>query len=259
MIIQPNEFDMSHLNDFTIDRFCELIRLAQKSYHFSNYCELPLKEGGILWRHDIDYSLNRALRLAKLEFKMGVHATYFINPHCEFYNPLEKSQAKIIDEILAMGHEIGLHFDADYYDVTSESELDAHVKYEASVLEHFFGVKLSAFSFHNPNEFLLGCDKEQYGGLINCYSSYFRNKVGYCSDSNGYWRYRRLEDVLREAKETKLQVLTHPGWWQEEVMYPRNRILRATEGRAKAVMNHYDDALKEHGRLNVSAESVGKE
>ena len=32
--------------------------------------------------------------------------------------------------------------------------------------------------------------------MINTYAKYFKENVEYCSDSNGYWRYKRLEDFL---------------------------------------------------------------
>ncbi len=40
----------------------------------------------------------------------------------------------------------------------------------------------------------------------------------YVSDANGYWRFRRLLDVLVEGTDVRLHVLTHPGWWQAEPM-----------------------------------------
>jgi len=245
------------MNDFIIEYYQEMIGLAKQSYDFSFYSNIPKSGRFVLWRHDCDISLNRARRLAQIENDEDVAATYFINPHCEFYNPLEKSQAKIIHDILGLGHAIGLHFDAEFYGTESEAQLDDQVGYEASVLEHYFGVKLSAFSFHNPNNFLLSCEKKSYGGVINCYSSYFKENIPYCSDSNGYWRYRRLKNVLEVASDPHLQVLTHPGWWQEKPMYPRDRICRAVEGRAQAVIRNYDKALDEHGRMNISSGPEG--
>lgn len=237
--------------DFTIDQYSELLRLAKENYQFTGYDDL-VKSRFILWRHDCDYSLNRALRLARLESEAAVKTTYFINPHCEFYNLLEKSQSKIVEKILSLGHDIGLHFDAEYYEIESEAELEEAVGKEAEWLQDWFDFKPVAFSFHNPTEFTLSCERESYGGLINCYSKIFRSSISYCSDSNGYWRHQRLRDVIEEASEPKLQVLTHPGWWQETALHPRQRIFRSIFGRAQSIMNFYDTAVQDFGRENLS-------
>jgi hypothetical protein len=195
--------------------------------------------------------LNRSLRLAQIEHQAGVRATYFLNPHSEFYNILEKKQTDIVKKISALGHDIGLHFDAAYYEIDSEDALDPLVAREASLLRDTFGQEIKVFSFHNPTDFLLTCEAEHYGRLLNCYSTMFKQHIPYCSDSNGYWQHRRLEDVLSTGEDQCLQVLTHPGWWQEEVMYPRDRIKRCVDGRASALMEDYDAFLEVHGRRNV--------
>ena len=151
-----------------------------------------------------------------------------------------------------MGHEIGLHFDSDFYEIYDESSLSLKIAAEAEILERLYGVKPAVFSFHNPVAEQLSCEDEVYGGLINCYSRRFKNDVTYCSDSNGYWRFRRLRDVLVEAKAPCLQVLTHPGWWQDLPMPPRQRIFRSVYGRAAATMRDNDTALDSYGRLKQS-------
>lgn len=42
----------------------------------------------------------------------------------------------------------------------------------------------------------------------------------YCSDSNGYWRYERMMNVIKESQSEHLHLLTHPEWWTEDVMSP---------------------------------------
>jgi hypothetical protein len=75
-------------------------------------------------------------------------------------------------------------------------------------------------------------------------------EASYCSDSNGYWRFRRLKEVLTQATDPCLQVLTHPGWWQDGIMPPRQRIFRSAYGRAAATLRDYDSGLEVHDRLN---------
>ena len=241
-----------HANDFIIKHYCELLKTAKKNYHPIFYNEINFDIKFVLWRHDCDYSLNRAYELARIENEMNVKSTYFINPHCWYYNIFEKSQTELIMKILDFGHKIGLHFDADYYDIKHENELDELVALEGKMLESFFDTQVEVFSFHDPTEYLLTCEKSEYGGMLNCYSRVFKDKVSYCSDSNGYWRNDRIHDVLKSAKGKYLQVLTHPGWWLRDVLQPRERILRAINGRRDNTIKLYDDGLKQFDRENIS-------
>ena len=237
-------------SDFTTEHYRKLLILAKQQYAFASYRNIPWGKKFVLWRHDCDYSLNRALVLASIEAAEGVKATYFLNPHCEFYNLFEKKQYSLVVDILKMGHDIGLHFDAAFHNISDEDQLSNQISAEAALLESLFDLKPSAFSFHNPIAAHLSCEKEMYGNLVNCYSQRFKAEVPYCSDSNGYWRFRRLKDVLNEAKDPCLQVLTHPGWWQETAMPPRQRIFRSAYGRAAATLQEYDSGLESHDRLN---------
>ncbi|MCG2576265.1 hypothetical protein LZ012_04580 [Dechloromonas sp. XY25] len=238
--------------DFTTAHYAELLRLAKQRYRFVVYDAIPWGERFVLWRHDCDISLNRSLRLARIEASHGIRSTFFLNPHSSLYNIFEGSQSLLIREIVRLGHEIGLHFDAAFHGVVDEESLGAVVRKEAALLEGVFGVRPVAFSFHNPLDSHLRCEAESYGGLVNCYSRRFRTEVPYCSDSNGYWRFRRLHDVLAQGADPCLQVLTHPGWWQETPMPPRQRIFRSIYGRAKAVMAENDATILAYGRENLS-------
>jgi hypothetical protein len=241
--------------DFTIGHYRELIRLAKKNYQFVTYDAFPANGTFILWRHDCDFSLNRSCQLSVIEQEEGVESTYFINPHCEFYNPFENSQAELISNILSRGHKLALHFDAAFYDISTEEQLNKLVEQEATMLQMAFGTRPEVFSFHNPTEYLLTCEKERYGGLLNTYSKRFKENVPYCSDSNGYWRFTRLRDVLEKADAPCLQVLTHPGWWQDIPLLPRQRIFRSVYGRAEATLCEYDTVVENFSRINHAGDS----
>ncbi|MEQ8612611.1 MAG: hypothetical protein RIC37_01200 [Gammaproteobacteria bacterium] len=236
--------------DFTIGHYRKLLKLAKDAYEIARYTDIPWGSRFLLWRHDLDFSVNRALVLANVEHQENIKSTYFINPHSEFYNIAEAGQHKIIQKILFLGHDLGLHFDAAFYNILNEQEINILVEKEAEYLHALFGVKPVAFSFHNPVEANFTCEADHYGGLVNCYSKKFKVEVPYCSDSNGYWRFQRLYNVLYAANEPCLQVLTHPGWWQDEPIPPRQRIFRSVYGRAAATMRIYDSGIKAHGRLN---------
>ncbi len=240
-----------HFADFTRENYRRLLRLARQTYTFRTYTSFDTEERFVLWRHDVDFSMHAARRLAEIESKEGVVATYFLYLHSEFYNLLEREIADCVREILALGHHIGLHFDSDFYGVQREGQLDDLLRREKRILEEVFGKEILTFSFHIPTGLALNCRQFRYADLINTAAELFRTQVGYCSDSNGYWRFRRLEDVLREASDRYLQVLTHPEWWQDTVMSPKQRLYRCIEGRAEKTRAWYDRIVKEHGRANL--------
>ena len=78
----------------------------------------------------------------------------------------------------------------------------------------------------------MGCNKTTYGTLINTYAETFQKSFEYCSDSNGYWRYKRLVEVVTSGKFKRLHILTHPEWWQDSIMSPWQKIQRCIDGRS---------------------------
>lgn len=237
--------------EFTRSRYRELVQLAKTHYAFARFGDAAGDRPIVWWRHDVDFSVHAALRLAEIEASEGCRATYFFQLRSPFYNLLEAAVAERVRAILALGHDIGVHFDAASYAVSSQRDLDEPLAFECSVLARAFAAPVRAFSFHNPNAFTDGCRAETYAGLTNVYSDFFRTSAGYVSDSNGLWRFRPLADVLSEHVDQRLQVLTHPAWWQDEAMAPRARIERSVRGRAEATLADYDRALHRAGRPNI--------
>jgi hypothetical protein len=241
-------------SDFTRENYSKLIRLAKETYTFRLYMDFKHEERFVIWRHDVDISAHSARKLAQIEAQEEVSCTYFLLLHSEFYNLLEKEITDYVLEIIDLGHSIGLHFDTNYYGISDQSELEYWLRFEVKILEEIFGENISTFSFHNTTPFTQNCREWQYAGLINTYADYFQSNVGYCSDSNGYWRFRRLEDVLRDAQDECLQVLTHPEWWQDIVMSPKQKIYHCIEHRAIANKEWYEQILREFGRDNIDQE-----
>lgn len=245
---KPEAFNFS---DFTRSNYSNIIRIGKNIFHFSTYTNFVPNNRFVIWRHDVDISMHSAVKLAEIEANHNVSATYFIYTHSPFYNLLEKDIYECVKKILSLGHNIGIHFDSEFYGELNLSSFNYWLNYEATLLESYFNAPIKAFSFHNTTPFAISCKDYEYSGLINATSTYFREEVEYCSDSNGYWRYRRLEDVLQNPQVQRLQVLTHPEWWQEEIMSPRKRILRCIDGRANKTIKLYDNLLREFNRENV--------
>jgi hypothetical protein len=250
--MRTNVDHRSEFADFTEANYRKLVRLAQNNYTFCGY-RTPQIGRQIVWRHDIDVSMHRALRLAQIESEEGVRSTYFLYPRSIFYNLLSTDIHGLVRKIISLGHDIALHFDSTHLGSgVGRADLIAAIANERDLLEREFGVVPTAVSFH-----LYGVleermpDDDEVAGLVNAYSKRMRETFGYVSDSNGIWLHRRLYDVLKDSREDRLQVLTHPEMWTPDVLAPRARLQRAIDGYARAMAKWYDEIVARSGRPNL--------
>src|SRR5919109_2546437 len=153
-----------HFEDFTEASYREIVAAAAARYTFEPF---GTQAAGphVLWRHDVDYSLHRAVVLARLEAEMGARATYFLTLHSDLYNLLEPAVHARAREIAALGHWIGLHFDAGFY---ADGALDERAAWEGRVVSEALEVPVQAVSLHNPS--VSGAqdfDAERLGGMVH--------------------------------------------------------------------------------------------
>lgn len=243
-----------NFEDFTYTHYRDLLLQAKLKYKFILFNQaIDTEVPSILWRHDIDFSLSEALQLAKIENSLGIKSTYFLLLHSDFYNPLEHNSTAIAKEIINLGHEVGIHFDFDYYSNYSFEGFESNLRNECLLLENALQTKIKSFSFHNPNELALSYTDLFYSGLINTYSINIKEKFHYCSDSNGYWRFERLWDVI-SSNSIFIQVLTHPVWWTENVMSPKQKIWRCIDQRGTINKEMYEKAINTYGRFLIDWE-----
>lgn len=244
--------------DFTIEKYRTLLLSAKENeFLFAFFYEPHTADSKqILWRHDVEFSPFKALRMAEIENEVLVKSTYFFQLHSEFYNVLEKEISGIVYQIKSYGHDIGLHFDSGYFNVANEEDLEMFLRLDAQYFNAIFKTEVKAFSFHNTNPYILSCEKERYADMINVYSRYFKERFAYCADSTGYWRYESLLDLIKNPKIKKLQVLTHDAMWSDEILSPRQRIFESIEEHSQRLKKLYDTGLAKLGAKNVDWDNV---
>ena len=240
-----------HIEDFTEEHYRVILKDTQQSYSFEPFWTL-CGDDHALWRHDIDLSVHRAARIAAIESELGVTSTYFFLLHSEFYNLLERSVVETARRIVELGHWIGLHFDLAFYGaMIGRKELEEALHHERDLLERMLGSQVRVFSFHNPEwGNALSLRTDMMAGMVNAYGHHITSTYRYVSDSDGYWRFQRLAEVVR-SKPPRLHVLTHPEWWQPEALRPRDRVKRCLEGRSQRALESYDDRMRMMNRINV--------
>ena len=238
-------------SDFTEGAYREYLELAKQYYYFIFYSEIENKEKQCLWRHDIDFSPQRALKLAKIETDQEVKSTFFVLLHSEYYSALEKENVEIFKEIISLGHMIGLHFDIEFFGekIKNLSDLEKYLMIEKEYLSNILDAPISAFSFHNPGfNTSLNYDQKMIAGMVNVYSKEIKEKFSYTSDSFCIWKNERLKDVLTNAIDENIQILTHPVCWSAEESSPHDRIIRSIEGRKEKTIQIYLSRSKKVGR-----------
>lgn len=214
--------------------------------------EFDTQRKDVIWRHDVEFSVDIALKMAEIEHELDIKTTYFFQLHSDYYNIFSPYFTKLLRKISRLGHNIGLHFDSHYYNVDNRAKLEKFIVLDKTYLENVFDVKIKVFSFHNTNKFTLSCEDRKYAELINVYSSFFKNNYNYCADSTGYWRYEILDQVLTDPDVQHLQVLVHDGMWSKVVLSPRKRVLKCIQDNADRIKNQYDTLLPTHpGAINV--------
>ncbi|MCP3902007.1 MAG: hypothetical protein GY715_00100 [Planctomycetes bacterium] len=241
----------AHAADFTPTAYRAVLRATRERYRFSTFSDAP-EAGRVYWRHDIDCCMDAACTLARIEADEGVVATYFLNMRSDFLNLHSASNRKLIRTVGSLGHELGLHFDGHAHAIASEADLVTALTADRTALEAITGTPIDAFSFHNPTGDMLAHEDDVIAGMTNAYAPRYFREIGYCSDSNGYWRHRRLLDVIESGAEPTLQVLTHPVFWVfDPPIPPKQRIWRTIEQHADLIKQQYSGATAAGARLNI--------
>ena len=218
-------------NDYNPIRFCDV----------SDDIEYPA-----IIRHDVDMDLQNAMKIAKLENEEGIKSTYFVLLTSEYYNLMAGANVKLAKEILAMGHEIGLHFDITAYDKDmSINEIEGALKKEISLLETILDIEVKSVSWHIPRTDLLGVHLEflEEMNIWNAYDPIFYSGYKYVSDSMMRWR-EPIEEYIENRKFEKLQILTHPIWYRNEQNMTDEEILDENRNNKLIVIGEYLDTIK---------------
>ena len=203
---------------FSYNEYKNIINLIKSNLPIIDFSEVTEKtEKFCVLRHDIEFSIDRAYELAKVEKELGVTSTYTVQVRNNTYNALSEKNIDLIKRIKDLGHHIGLHQNPPLMDL---DKLKTYVSVDIQMLEYYYGFYVDRFAFHRPKKEYL---KEYFklDGKINCYDEKFfhyfdkkPNKINvlYLADSNHEWKYGYPLDY-DFSKVNKLQLLTHPYSW----------------------------------------------
>jgi hypothetical protein len=175
---------------FDLDHYDELLDAAGAGgYRWARFDHEP-REGDLFLRHDVDLSLEAALRMARLERERGAAATYFLMTESVFYNLASPEGRAAIDELRSLGHAVGLH--AVHPNARRDDRFDA------------------VLAWHNPDPDYVF---EPVDGAVNVMQPPWFTQGRYRSDSNQHWREGCPHEELRSGAFEWLQLLVHPEIW----------------------------------------------
>ena len=176
---------------FELDHYREIVAAARAGgYRFAHFEGAP-SDGSVILRHDVDLSLDAAVRMAETEHDAGASATYFLMTESVFYNLHSNEGAAAIDRLRELGHRVALH--AVYPNAPRDDRFDPVV------------------AWHNPDSEYMRAPLAD--GRINVMQEPWFDPATYRSDSNQQWRSGCPHDDLRAGAFPWLQLLTHPEIW----------------------------------------------
>ena len=194
---------------FNLKQYKNLIKkLLNAGLQPSTTWNKKLNKNSLLIRHDIDFSIEYAYRLAHIESQLKICSTFFFMISTNFYNILSSHNQKLIKNISSMGHKVSLHFDPTVYEDLK------YFKYEKNLFENIFGEKVDIVSIHRPRYFLRN-NNIKLSGIAQTYQDVFFKKMKYISDSNCRDVNPQIIKFLENPRKIGLHLLIHPIWWMD--------------------------------------------
>ena len=205
---------------FSFDDYKKIIRIIKSTDRYMDYHKALTSDKFILMRHDVEYSVERAYELAKVESSMDFTSTFFFQWTNNSYNILSRKNKDLIKDMHERGHTIGLHFALN--GMTDMEQIRKQIVKEIDILNSMFEFKIDTFSIHRPSKDVLR-ENIKLPSIINAYQDEFFTfvenvtentpvSVKYLSDANHIWRYG-YPDEKNILENDKVQILTHPFAW----------------------------------------------
>ena len=234
---------------FSYNEYRNIIRLIEQHLPIIDFAAVTSKTSEFcVIRHDIEFSIDRAAKLAEVENQLGISTTYTVQLRNNTYNALSEKNIEQIHYIKSLGHCIALHQNPPYM---SEKELKKYVLKDIETLEHYYGFEIDRYAFHRPKQEQLAMYLE-IPGKINCYGKkyfhYFNGEkpdlnVTYLADSNHQWKYGHPIEIDFSAVP-KLQLNVHPYSWSDNGLGNYGNFLSLIEERKKEMLLDMDSENK---------------
>ena len=181
--------------EFSLEHHRELLEAAKAGgYRFAGFDRAP-EAGDLTIRHDVDLSLQAAIKMAEVESEAGAWSTWCLMTRSVFYNLASEEGDRAIERLRALGGRVAHHA------VWPHVDLDR--RFEPVV------------AWHNP---VLEYMMDPIDGATNAMSPPWYDPERFRSDSNQNWRHRGRDArcphrELAAGELDWLHLLIHPEIW----------------------------------------------
>ena len=240
------------MNKFSYKEYVSIIENIINNYNVVDYTDVNenTKSFAII-RHDIEFSLSRALKLAQIDNELGVTSSFFVQLRNNCYNTLSKENLSIINQISKLGHYIGAHINTSNLMSLDNKELTKFILQDITTLQEYTGLKIDRFSFHRPTKKQL--EKPiKIPNIINAYDDlyfhYFEGEkpinlnILYLADSNHQWKWGK-PTLNNFANHKKLHINFHPFSWTKNGYTNLVNFKTLTKEKNKELLNSFNSEI----------------
>ncbi len=237
--------------DFTLAHYEEILQRITATHRTFSFAEAaPMGEAlldverFVLMRHDVEFSLDAALTLARADHDAGVRSTFFVQIGSD-YNLFEAEGAQAVGQILDLGHDLGFHYDLGLFERSGDDPVEL-ARRAIGLMEGFFGVEIRAASPHMP---MRSGRTLRIPGVVDAYDPLYFERIKYLSDSTQVWREGVVTSLL--DRYDQIQLLTHEYHWTEDglgwdelLLLEAESKYRRLKGRAETNIERFREGLR---------------
>lgn len=247
--------------DFTYKKYQELlISLKEKEYDFrtfESFCKGNNPNRFVMLRHDVDTRPLHSLQVAKIEYSLEIPASYY------FRIVPKSNHPEIIKQIVALGHEIGYHYEdltlAKGDSVLAIDLFKEHLEY----FRQFYPVTTicmhgSPMSSYDNREIWDSYNYKEWNLIGEPYFDIDFQEIAYITDTGRKWndlqsnrrdkvatsrhfQYRTTNDLIEALLKgylpEKIMITTHPQRWTDNVIkWTQELVLQSIKNQIKKCM-----------------------
>lgn len=244
---------------FSYGDYKEIIRIIKSTGRACGYGEALHRDRFVIMRHDVEYSVERAYALSRVESSMDFSSTFFFQWTNNSYNLLSRKNRDMIHDMYERGQHIGLHFALN--GMTDMQEIRKQIAREIHMLSEMLGFAITEFSIHRPSPAVLA-ENIKLPGVLNAYQEEFFSfsenvtpdselSVKYMSDANHIWRYG-YPDEKNISGHDKVQILTHPFAWTKNGYDNKENFRTLINEKYIELIDSIDNECKDFGEFRDS-------